>query len=90
MSDLIWYVLCALVLGILVRPLLDRAWYELKHLRYEPWWPVRCAECRRWQRRERTRLAEHRVAGWVRLCTSCYEQYYHPKYGWCCEAPQHD
>lgn len=76
MSEQLLTLLAAWLLGVLLRPLLDRAWCEVRLLRYAPWWPTRCAECHHWQRRVDTNEIAHRLAGWVHLCDACYARHY--------------
>ena len=66
---LIFGGLCFAV-GYLSRPRLSIWWYY-NH-------PARCSQCGKWSRWQNTESAQHRVAGWVRVCKNCYRLLYKP------------
>ena len=54
----------------------------LSHDRLNSWWyhnrPVRCPVCGHWCSVRNTLPAQHRVAGFVRICRSCWQAEYQP------------
>ena len=43
---------------------------------------IQCARCQRWAFKKDTRRAQHRLAGWVRICLSCTDELYPDRDNW--------
>lgn len=50
-------------------------WWDIRD-RVDGWLPYRCPCCGRWVQRQTMRRAQHRIAGWVELCRTCYQNLY--------------
>ncbi len=72
MPETIILVAIAFLVGYLTRPRLEKWWYWNKL--------TRCPNCGHWVRWMRTTLAQHRVAGTVRICDKCWHDLYTPEY----------
>lgn len=69
-------VLLAFGIGIVLG--LAFPWHTRMEVR---WWlidhsPFQCPRCKAWRLRRDTLAAEHRVAGYMRICHACHEELY--------------
>ena len=53
---------------------------KISWARIKRWWrdgqPTKCVTCSQWYSHKDTKAIQHRIAGWVRVCVTCYDEIY--------------
>jgi hypothetical protein len=71
-------LLAAFLLGFLVGRIPSTSWWSSLRWEIKKMSPKRCPQCGKWLSSGSMVAANHRTAGWIRVCPACYKALYNP------------